>query len=104
MLTKNTQAYSKITLSEQKIILLTKTFNECFPNAIRSIKQDYAGITNSDIKFLILGFMNLNDVEIAVLLGLTYSAANKRNNKIKNIFNIKSDLHDFLFKYIKSKF
>lgn len=104
LLTKNTQAYSKITLSEQKIILLTKTFNECFPNAIRSIKQDYAGITNSDIKFLILGFMNLNDVEIAVLLGLTYSAANKRNNKIKNIFNIKSDLHDFLFKYIKSKF
>ncbi len=104
LLTKNTQAYSKITLSEQKIILLTKTFNECFPNAIRSIKQDYVGITNSDIKFLILGFMNLNDVEIAVLLGLTYSAANKRNNKIKNIFNIKSDLHDFLFKYIKSKF
>lgn len=104
LLTKNTQAYTKITLSEQKIILLTKTFNECFPNAIRSIKQDYAGITNSDIKFLILGFMNLNDVEIAVLLGLTYSAANKRNNKIKNIFNIKSDLHDFLFKYIKSKF
>ena len=35
-----------------------------------------------DTKFLILSFMNFNDIEIAVLLGLTYSASNKRSKKI----------------------
>jgi hypothetical protein len=48
--------------------------------------------------------MNLNNVEIAVLLGLTYGAANKRSNKIKNTFNIKSDLSQFLLTFVKSNF
>ena len=46
----------------------------------------------------------MNNVEIAVLLGLTYGAANKRNNKIKNIFNIKENLNAFLTDYVKSNF
>ena len=48
--------------------------------------------------------MNLNNVEIAVLLGLTYGAVNKRSNKIKNIFNTKDDLNIFLIDNIKSNF
>jgi hypothetical protein len=35
---------------------------------------------------------------------LTYGAANKRSNKIKNIFNIKDDLHQFLLTFTKSNF
>ena len=81
-----------------------KTFTNCFPNAITSIKSDFEGITIGDIKFIILSFLNLNDIEIAVLLGLTYGATNKRSNKIKNIFKTKDNLNDFLTKYIKSKF
>ena len=86
------------------ITLLIKTFNNCFPNAISSIKKCYEAITPSDIKFIILYFMNMNDAEIAVLLELTYGAANKRSNKIKNIFNTKDDLNTFLTKHIKSNF
>ena len=48
--------------------------------------------------------MNMNDAEIAVLLGLTYGAANKRSNKIKNIFNTNDDLNTFLTNHIKSNF
>ena len=104
ILTKNVQDYSKLQLSNKDIISLTKTFNNCFPKAIHSLKEEYASITTSDIKFIILNFMNLNNVEIAVLLGLTYGAANKRSNKIKNIFNIKDDLHQFLLTFTKSNF
>ena len=68
------------------------------------MKNDFEGITPNDIRFIILTFINLNNAEIAVLLGLTYGAANKRSNKIKNIFNIKDDLNQFLYSYIKSKF
>ncbi|MBQ8223426.1 MAG: hypothetical protein IJZ87_08845 [Bacteroidales bacterium] len=104
VLTKNVQDYSKLALSNKDITLLIKTFNNCFPNAISSIKKCYEAITPSDIKFIILYFMNMNDAEIAVLLELTYGAANKRSNKIKNIFNTKDDLNTFLTKHIKSNF
>lgn len=104
ILTKNVQDYNKLQLSNKDIISLTKTFNNCFPKAIHSLKEEYASITTSDIKFIILNFMNLNNTEIAVLLGLTYGAANKRSNKIKNIFNIKDDLHQFLLTFVKLNF
>ena len=104
ILIKNVQNYSKFTLNNKDIHLLVKTFNSCFPKAIPSIKKDFEVITTSDIKFIILNFMNMNNVEIAVLLGLTYGAANKRNNKIKNIFNIKENLNAFLTDYVKSNF
>lgn len=104
ILTKNVHDYSKLALSNKDLTLLIRTFNSCFPNAISSIKKNYESITPSDIKFIILNFMNINDSEIAVLLGLTYGAANKRSNKIKNIFNTKEDLNTFLTNYIKSNF
>ncbi len=104
ILTKNIQAYAKLQLSSKDMVVLVKTFNACFPNAISSMKNDFEGITQNDIKFIILNFMNLNNVEIAVVLGLTYSAANKRSNKIKNIFDIKDDLSQFTLSYIKSKY
>ena len=104
ILTKNVQDYSKLQLSNKELISLTKTFNNHFPKAIHSLKEEYASITTSDIKFIILYFMNLNNTEIAVLLGLTYGAANKRSNKIKNTFNIKSDLSQFLLTFVKSNF
>ncbi len=104
VMTKNVQSHSKLQLSSKDTITLIKTFNRCFPKAITSMKNDFEGITPNDIKFIILNFINLNNAEIAVLLGLTYGAANKRYNKIRNIFNIKEDLYQFLSSYIKSKF
>ena len=104
ILIKNIQENSKLALSNNDIISLVKTFNKHFPNTFSSLKKDYEGITSNDTKFFILSFMNFNDIEIAVLLGLTYSASNKRSKKIKDIFNIKNDLSDFIFQYTKSKF
>ena len=103
ILTKNVQNYKKLILSNKDYAQVTKAFNNCFPNVIPAIKNDFEGITISDIKFIILSFLNFNDAEIAVLLGLTYGAINKRSNKIKNIFNTKEDLNIFLTNYIKSK-
>lgn len=104
ILTKNVNDYNNLQLSNKDIISVTKTFNNCFPKAIPSIRKEFEGVTTSDIKFIIFHFMNLNNVEIAVLLGLTYGAANKRTNKIKNIFNVKDDLHQFILTFVKSNF
>ena len=104
ILTKNVQDYSNLQLSNKDLIDLTKTFNSCFPKAIPSMRKEFEGITTNDIKFIIFIFMNLNSTEIAVLLGLTYGAANKRCNKIKNIFNTKDDLTQFVLTFVKTNF
>ena len=101
---KNVNEHSKYAISNNELIILTKTFNESFPNFIGNLKNEFEGITNSDIKFLILFIMDFSDTEIAVLLGLTYSATNKRSNKLKDIFNIEDNLGQFLLDYIKSNF
>ena len=102
ILTKNVQDYSNLQLSNKDLIDLTKTFNSCFHKAIPSMRKEFEGITTSDIKFIILIFMNITTTEIAALLGLTYSATNKRYNKIKNIFNTKEDLTQFLLTFVKT--
>lgn len=104
ILTKNVQEYSNLQLSNKDIIDLTKAFNSCFHNAIPSMRKEFEGITTSDIKFIILIFMNINTTEIAALLGLTYGATNKRYNKIKNIFNTKEDLTQFILTFVKTNF
>lgn len=104
ILVKNIEENIKLSLSSGDIILLIKTFNKYFPNILSLLKQDYEGITRNDAKIIILSLMNFNDTEIAVLLGITYSASNKRTKKIKDIFGTKSDLSEFLFEYIKSNY
>lgn len=104
IMTKNIQTYKNLEISSKDTVTLVKTFNSCFPKAISSMKTEFEGLTPNDFKFIILNLMNFNNVEIAVLLGLTYSATNKRSNKIKNIFDINEDLNQFIASYIKSKF
>lgn len=104
ILTKNVQDYSKLKLSNKDLISLVKTFHNYFPKAISSLKEKYDGITSNDVRFIILTFINMNNAEIAVLLGLTYGAANKRSNKIKNIINSEEDLHTFFHNFIKSNY
>lgn len=104
LMIKNVNKHDKFALSSNELIVLTRTFNDCFPNVFSTMKSEYKGITNSDSKYIILFLMEFSDVEIAVLLGLTYSATNKRSNKIKDIFGVEDDLSQFIADYIKSKF
>lgn len=101
---KTVQDYPNLALSNKDLIQLTKTFNDCFPEITSSFKRDFSSLTGSDIRFIILNVMNFSEVEIAVLLDLTYGAVNKRSNKLKSIFHTKDDLNNYLLNYIESKF
>lgn len=101
---KTVQDYPNLALSNKDLIQLTKTFNDCFPEITSSLKKDFPSLTGSDIRFIILNVMNFSEVEIAVLLNLTYGAVNKRNNKLKGIFDTKDALSNYLLQYIASKF
>lgn len=103
ILTKTVQDFSRFALTNNQLSIVIKAFNDNFPNLATTIRKNYESITTSDFKFMVLSFAGFSDIEIAVLLNLTYSAANKRSNKIKSIFDTKDDLNHFMFHFLRSQ-
>lgn len=103
ILTKTVQDFSRFALTNNQLSIVIKAFNDNFPNLATIIRKNYESITTSDFKFMVLSFAGFSDIEIAVLLNLTYSAANKRSNKIKSIFDTKDDLNHFMFHFLRSQ-
>ena len=96
ILTKTVSDYPRLALTRNKIVTLTTTFNDAFPNLTHSLATTYPDLTQADFRFIILSFMGFSNLEIAVLLKQTYSAANKRGNRIENIFNTQLELDHFI--------
>ena len=102
ILTKTVGDYPRLALTRNKIIALTTTFNESFPNLIHSLSETYPDLTQADFRFIILSFMGFSDIEIAVLLKQTYSSTNKRGNRIENIFGTELELNHFIPGFLSS--
>lgn len=102
ILIKTVGDYPRLALTKNKIITLTTTFNESFPNLTHSLSTAYPDLTQSDFRFIILSFMGFSDLEIAVLLKQTYSSANKRGNRIENIFGTQLELNHFILGFLSS--
>ena len=96
ILIKTVGDYPRLALTRNKIITLTTTFNESFPNLTHSLSIAYPDLTQSDFRFIILSLMGFSDIEIAVLLKQTYSSTNKRGNRIENIFGTQLELNHFI--------
>ena len=96
ILTKTVRDFPRLALTRNKIITLTTTFNESFPNLIHSLSTTYPDLTQADFRFIILSFMGFSDIEIAVLLKQTYSSTNKRGNRIENILGTDLELNHFI--------
>ena len=102
ILTKTVGDFPRLALTRNKIITLTTTFNEAFPNLIHSLSETYPDLTQADFRFIILSFMGFSDIEIAVLLKQTYSSTNKRGNRIENIFGTELELNHFIPGFLSS--
>ncbi len=96
ILIKTVGDYPRLALTRNKIITLTTTFNESFPNLTHSLSIAYPDLTQADFRFIILSFMGFSDIEIAVLLKQTYSSTNKRGNRIENILGTQLELNHFI--------
>ncbi len=96
ILIKTVSDYPRLALTRNKLITLTTTFNEAFPNLTHSLSIAYPNLTPADFRFIILSFMGFSDLEIAVLLKQTYSSTNKRGNRLENIFNTQLEMNHFI--------
>lgn len=96
ILIKTVSEFPRLALTRNKLITLTTTFNESFPNLTHSLSIAYPELTPADFRFIILSFMGFSDLEIAVLLKQTYSSTNKRGNRLENIFKTPLEMNHFI--------
>ena len=102
IMTKSVGLYPKLKLSEMDFIEVVRAANSCFPDFSSHLLQDFGDLSTGDVRHCCLALMGLNDAEIAVLEGITYSGANRRTKRILSILDNGSGLEETVLLYLKN--
>jgi tetratricopeptide (TPR) repeat protein len=98
---KSVGVYPKLKLKEMDYINLVQEANRCFPDFSSCFLKDYPDLNIADLRHCCLGLLGMNDAEIAVLEGISYSGANRRTNKILSILHSGESLESAVINYLK---
>lgn len=98
---KSVGVYPKLKLKEMDYIDLVQEANRCFPDFSSRFLKDHPELNVSDLRHGCLGLLGLNDAEIAVLEGISYSGTNRRTNKILSVLGLGDNLEQALITYLK---
>ncbi|MBR4392085.1 MAG: tetratricopeptide repeat protein [Bacteroidales bacterium] len=104
IMTKSVSLYPHLKLSEVEFIEVVRTANKCFPDFSSMLLRDYRSLSTADVRHCCLALMGLNDAEIAVMEGITYSGANRRTNRILSVMDARSGLAECVIVYLKKLF
>lgn len=102
IMTKSVGLYPKLKLSEMDFIEMVRVANSCFPDFSSHLLQDYGDLSTGDVRHCCLALMGLNDAEIAVLEGISYSGANRRTKRILSIMDNGSGLEEAILLYLRN--
>ena len=102
IMTKSVGLYPKLKLSEMDFIEVVRSANSCFPDFSSHLLKDFGKLSTGDIRHCCLALMGMNDAEIAVLEGITYSGANRRTKRILSIMDKGSGLEETVLLYLKN--
>ena len=101
IMTKSVSLYPHLKLSEMDFIEIVKTANACFPDFSSHFLQDYNDLSTGDLRHCCLALMGLNDAEIAVMEGITYSGANRRTKRILSVMGSETGLEETVLLYLR---
>ena len=102
IMTKSVGLYPKLKLTEVDFIEVVSAANSCFPDCSSHLLRDFGELSTADVRHCCLALMGLNDAEIAVLEGITYSGANRRTKRILSVMDNGSGLEEAVLLYLKS--
>ena len=98
---KSVGVYPKLKLKEMDYIALVQEANRCFPDFSSRFLKDFPELNVADLRHSCLGLLGMNDAEIAVLEGISYSGANRRTNKILTVLERGDNLEHAMISYLK---
>ncbi len=97
---KNVGVYPQLKLKEMDYIELVRETNNCFPDFSSRFLKDFRDLNVADLRHSCLALLGLNDAEIAVLEGISYSGANRRTKKILTVLGQGNSLEQALLSYL----
>ena len=101
---KSVSMYPKLKLKEMDYIELVREANRCFPDFSSSFLKDFPDLNVADLRHSCLALLGMNDAEIAVLEGISYSGTNRRTNKILTVLGQGNNLEQALLYYLKNSY
>ena len=101
---KSVGVYPKLKLKEMDYIELVKETNRCFPDFSSRFLKDFSDLNVADLRHSCLALLGLNDAEIAVLEGISYSGTNRRTKKILTIIGQGNNLEQALLSYLNNNY
>lgn len=101
---KSVGVYPKLKLKEMDYIDLVQEANRCFPDFSSRFLKRYPDLNTADLRHCCLGLLGMNDAEIAVLEGISYSGANRRTNKILTSMASGENLELAMITYLRNVF
>ena len=101
---KSVGFYPKLKLREMDYIELVREANRCFPDFSSRFLKDFPDLNVADVRHSCLALLGLNDAEIAVLEGISYSGTNRRTKKILNAVGQGNSLEQALITYINESY
>ena len=99
---KSVGMYPKLKLKEMDYIELVRESNRCFPDFSSRFLKDFPDLNVADVRQACLALLGLNDAEIAVLEGISYSGTNRRSNKILAAIGQGNNLEQALMTYLNN--
>ena len=104
IMTKSVGVYPKLKLREMDYIELVKEANRCFPDFSSRFLKDFPDLNVADVRHSCLALLDLNDAEMAVLEGISYSGTNRRTKKILNVIGHENNLMQALITYLNESY
>ena len=101
---KSVGFYPKLKLKEMDYIELVRETNRCFPDFSSRFLKDFPDLNVADVRHSCLVLLGLNDAEIAVLEGISYSGTNRRSKKILNVIGHGNTLEQALITYLNKSY
>lgn len=98
---KSVGLYPKLKLKEVDVLELIRVANGCFDDFSTHLLHDYPELTTSDVRHCCLALLGMNDAEIAVLEGISYSGTNRRTKKIVSVLNMDDSLEQSVLMYLR---
>ena len=99
---KSVGLFPKLKLKEVDFIDLVRTVNANFTDCSQHFLKSYPDLNTADFRQCCLAMLGMNDAQIAVLEGISYSGVNRRTKKILAALGSDATLEQAILTYLRN--
>jgi len=99
---KNVGLFPKLKLKEVDMIELVRTVNANFMDCSQRFLKDFPDLNSADFRQCCLALLGMNDAQMAVLEGVSYSGVNRRTKKILAAMQTENSLEQAILTYLRN--